>query len=114
MCWGVPKHLKIPPLTMMPILVQRNSASSIRCEVSSTADDFCTEIFFTIYHMNLLASGSIPADGSSSKMIGGLPIMAIPTESFRLLPPDSADMALLRWGPKSSWSTTLSSKSSTT
>jgi len=87
---------------MMPILVHRNSASSIKCEVRSTADDFCTEIFLTTYHMNLLASGSIPADGSSSKIIGGFPIIAIPTESFLLLPPDKALIALNLWGCKSS------------
>ena len=28
--------------------------------------------------------GSIPADGSSSKIIGGLPTIAIATESFRV------------------------------
>ena len=39
--------------------------------------------------MNRRALGSIPADGSSSKMIGGLPTIAIATESFLLFPPDS-------------------------
>ena len=37
--------------------------------------------------MKRRASGSMPADGSSSKIIGGLPKVAIPTESLRLLPP---------------------------
>lgn len=38
--------------------------------------------------MNLLAFGSIPVDGSSRKIIEGLPIIAIATESFLLFPPD--------------------------
>jgi len=39
------------------------------------------------FHMNRLASGSIPVEGSSRKTMGGLPIMAMATESFLLLPP---------------------------
>jgi len=41
------------------------------------------------FHMNLLASGSIPVEGSSRNTIGGLPIIAIATLSFLLLPPES-------------------------
>jgi hypothetical protein len=38
--------------------------------------------------MNLRASGSIPAEGSSKRIIGGLPRIAMATDSFLLLPPD--------------------------
>ena len=36
----------------------------------------------------LRASGSIPVDGSSSNIIGGLHINAIATDNFLLFPPD--------------------------
>jgi len=39
-------------------------------------------------HINLFALGSTPVEGSSKKINGGLPIMAIATESFLLLPPE--------------------------
>jgi|TARA_B110000285_G_C14895559_1_gene500674 hypothetical protein len=42
----------------------------------------------TTDHMKRLASGSIPAEGSSSKMMGGFPTIAIATDNLRLLPPD--------------------------
>lgn len=41
----------------------------------------------TASHSSLLATGSIPVEGSSRKMTGGPPIRAIPALSFRLLPP---------------------------
>jgi hypothetical protein len=37
------------------------------------------EILSIIVHIDLLASGSIPADGSSKNTTGGLPISAIAT-----------------------------------
>lgn len=40
--------------------------------------------------MNLRALGSMPVDGSSRNTTGGLPSIAIATDSFLLLPPDSA------------------------
>lgn len=46
------------------------------------------------FHMNLLAFGSIPVDGSSRKMMFGFPIIAIATESFLLLPPDNVPESL--------------------
>jgi hypothetical protein len=46
------------------------------------------------FHINLLAFGSIPVEGSSRKMMRGLPIIAIATESFRLLPPESVPDSL--------------------
>ncbi len=39
----------------------------------------------------------MPAEGSSSNIIGGLPSVAIATESLRLLPPDNVPASLLRW-----------------
>ena len=39
-------------------------------------------------HINRLADGSTPVEGSSKNINGGLPIIAIETESFLLLPPD--------------------------
>ena len=47
------------------------------------------DILDITFHMNLLASGSIPVDGSSRNTIGGLPIIAIATDNFLLLPPDN-------------------------
>lgn len=47
------------------------------------------EIFDTMFHMNLLAYGSTPVDGSSKNTKGGFPIIAIDTESFLLFPPES-------------------------
>lgn len=41
----------------------------------------------TASHSNLLATGSIPVEGSSRKMTGGPPIRAMPALSFRLFPP---------------------------
>ena len=72
----------------MPIFELNASASSILCVVNMTADFLrCYEIRATIVHMNLLASGSIPAEGSSNRIIGGLPRIAIATDSFLLFPP---------------------------
>jgi len=74
---------------MMPILVQRASASSIECVVITTALFFLkVEILDTIFHINLFAYGSTPVDGSSNKTIGGFPRMAMATASFLLFPPD--------------------------
>ena len=87
-CWVEPKHLKIPPLTMIPILVDRASASSIECVVSTTALFLlCYDILETTVHKNLRALGSIPAEGSSRRTFGGFPSKASATESFRLFPP---------------------------
>jgi hypothetical protein len=54
------------------------------------------EIFETTDHINLRASGSIPAEGSSNRMIGGLPIIAIATDSFLLFPPLKVPAAFYR------------------
>ena len=101
-CWGVPKHLKMPPLTMIPILEQRASASSIECVVRITALVLSLAIWPTTRHINLRASGSIPADGSSSKIMGGLPTIASATESFLLFPPERVPASFSRCFYKSS------------
>jgi len=48
----------------------------------------------TIFHINLLAAGSIPADGSSNKTTNGFPSMAIAVYSFLLFPPESYSACL--------------------
>ena len=83
----LPKHLN-SPFTIIPIFVAKASASSIECVVKTTDDFFRkVDILEITVHMNLLAIGSIPVEGSSRKTIGGLPINAIATDSLRLLPP---------------------------
>lgn len=99
-CYALPKHLKIPPLTMIPILVLSASASSILWVVNTTALVFFYAILPTTDHMKRLDSGSIPADGSSKKIIGGLPIIANATHNFRLLPPESVPDGLVLCMPK--------------
>ena len=47
------------------------------------------DILCIIDHINLLASGSIPVDGSSNKIIGGLHNIEIATDNLRLFPPDN-------------------------
>jgi hypothetical protein len=49
---------------------------------------FYLEIFDTMFHIYRFACGSTPVEGSSRKIIGGLPMIAIETESFLLLPPE--------------------------
>lgn len=98
---------------MMPILVHSASASSIMCEVRITALVFYAAIFETTDHMNRRASGSIPDEGSSRRIIGGLPMIAIPTDNLRLLPPERVPDAFLRCSPKSNLSMTSLITSST-
>jgi hypothetical protein len=93
---------------MMPILVLRASASSIKCDVRITALCISLAIYPITSHMNRLASGSIPADGSSSKIMGGLPKMAMATQTLRLFPPESVPVALSRWIWRPSFSMTSS------
>lgn len=47
------------------------------------------------FHINLLATGSIPVHGSSKNTIDGSPIVAIATDNFLLLPPDKLPAILL-------------------
>ena len=65
---------------MIPIFVERASASSIECVVKMTAFSlFLVVRPLTTSHMKRRASGSIPAEGSSRRTIGGLPIIATAT-----------------------------------
>ena len=58
------------------------------CVVRITVENFLRVLMFEItVHMNRLACGSTPVEGSSSKIIGGLPISAIAHYNFLLLPP---------------------------
>jgi hypothetical protein len=85
----VPIHYN-DPSTYIAILVERASASSMECVVRITDDDLLTvEILEITSHMNLLASGSIPVEGSSKNAIEGYPSIAIATLSFLLLPPEN-------------------------
>ena len=83
----MPKHLKTPPATIIPILVERASASSIECVVKIKALDLSYDILETNCHIKRRDSGSIPAEGSSKRMIFGFPTIAIAVESFLLFPP---------------------------
>jgi hypothetical protein len=51
-------------------------------------------------HIKRLASGSMPAEGSSKRIIGGLPTIACATQSLRWFPPDNVPAGLLRWSTK--------------
>lgn len=73
----------------MAIFVDKASASSIEWVVKMI------ELYFLFvdnleitFHIYLLALGSIPVEGSSKKHMGGLPSIAMATESFRLFPPE--------------------------
>ena len=74
----------------MAIFVERASASSIEWVVKMIELYFLQVAILDItFHINLLASGSIPVDGSSKNTIGGFPIIAMATLNFLLLPPDN-------------------------
>jgi len=47
-----------------------------------------TDIWLITSHIYILDSGSIPALGSSNKIIDGYPIIEIATVNFLLFPPD--------------------------
>lgn len=73
----------------MPIFVDKASASSIECVVKITVDCFFyVDILEITFHINLLAFGSIPVEGSSRNIMLGFPIIAMATDNFLLLPPD--------------------------
>lgn len=87
-------HWKLP-FTIMPNREERASASYIEWVVRMTVAFFFSVATLEItFHMNLLALGSIPVEGSSRKMMRGLPIMAMATESFRLFPPERVPESL--------------------
>ena len=75
---------------MIPNFVDKAYAYSIEWVVNIIVDCFFSDaILEIIFHINLLAFGSIPVEGSSKKIILGFPIIAIATDSFLLFPPDS-------------------------
>lgn len=75
---------------MIPSFVERASAYYIECVVKIIVDCFFSDaILEMIFHINLLALGSIPVEGSSRKIIFGFPIIAIATDNFLLFPPDN-------------------------
>jgi hypothetical protein len=70
-CCGDPKQEKMPPYTMIPILLDKASASSIECvvriiHVSFLFPDVIPE---RTCHIKRFEAGSIPAEGSSSRII---------------------------------------------
>lgn len=100
-------HWKFP-FTMIPKREDKASAYSIECVVSTTvASLFCVATLAITFHMKRLALGSIPVDGSSRNTILGLPIMAIATDSLRLLPPDNVPESLSAYSLRSSSSILL-------
>ncbi len=73
----------------MPSFVDKASAYSMEWVVNMIVDCFFSDaILEMILHMNRLALGSMPVEGSSKKIMFGFPIMAIATDSLRLFPPD--------------------------
>lgn len=93
-------HLKFP-LTIIPNRVDNASASSIEWVVKIIVDCFFSVATLEIiFHMNLLAFGSMPVEGSSKNTIEGLPIIAIATESFLLFPPDRVPESLSSYSPR--------------
>ena len=62
------------------------SHSSIEWVVSTTHRPLIVAL--TNSHINRRAIGSIPVDGSSRNTMGGLPIIAMATDSLRLFPPE--------------------------
>mmetsp|Transcript_9793 Transcript_9793/g.30808 ORF Transcript_9793/g.30808 Transcript_9793/m.30808 type:complete len:226 (+) Transcript_9793:620-1297(+) len=86
-CWMEPRQRRRPP-TMIPTRVHTASTSSMLCVVRMM-DVSCRSVAAraSTRHMNRRAIGSIPVDASSMKSSGGLPSMAMATDSLRLLPP---------------------------
>lgn len=88
MCYIGPKHFK-DPFTIIAIFVDNASASSIEWVVRITVESFLlAETSDITFHIFLLASGSIPVEGSSKNMIGGFPNKARATDNLRLFPPE--------------------------
>lgn len=85
-CCALPIH-RIRPRCMTANRVASASASSMLCVVSSTDDPFSLMLLM-MFHICRLASGSIPADGSSRNTTSALPHMETAVISLRLFPPD--------------------------
>ncbi len=71
------------PLSIIAILFDRTSASSILCVVRMKEElNFLLTLFIT-FHDSLRVSGSIPEVGSSNNINYGLPNRAIAKLNFR-------------------------------
>mmetsp|Transcript_37254 Transcript_37254/g.120590 ORF Transcript_37254/g.120590 Transcript_37254/m.120590 type:complete len:232 (+) Transcript_37254:229-924(+) len=75
------------PSTMTPMRPHSASHSSIECEVSTVHASAVRRLMAA--QRNRFEAASIPDDGSSSSTRDGAPTSAMPTQSLRLLPPDS-------------------------
>merc|ERR1719262_602167 len=84
MCCAEPRQRNLPS-TWMAMREQSASASSMECVVRMTTLFLrFSAMFWTTDHMPRRATGSMPADGSSKKTMGGSPMVAIATEVLRL------------------------------
>lgn len=84
--------------------MDRPYAYYIECVVRIIVDCFFyVAILEMTFHMNLRALGSIPVDGSSRKIIFGLPIIAIATDSFLLFPPERVPESLSEYFSRSNY-----------
>lgn len=84
--------------------MDRPYAYYIECVVRIIVDCFFyVAILEMTFHMNLRALGSIPVDGSSRKIIFGLPIIAIATDSFLLFPPERVPESLFEYFSRSNY-----------
>mmetsp|Transcript_41471 Transcript_41471/g.71940 ORF Transcript_41471/g.71940 Transcript_41471/m.71940 type:complete len:223 (+) Transcript_41471:536-1204(+) len=101
-CCAGPKQ-RNRPFTMTPIREQRASASSIECVVRITLQAASSAVIRAItFHMNRLATGSMPVLGSSRNTIEGSPTVATATLSLRLFPPERLPAVLCSKSFKSS------------
>ena len=74
-CWFEPRHFM--PTDLIPTCVHNASHSSMLCLVSMMLHVFsCVEICAMMSRMNHRFAGSIPVEGSSRRLMTGLPIMA--------------------------------------
>mmetsp|Transcript_11204 Transcript_11204/g.23548 ORF Transcript_11204/g.23548 Transcript_11204/m.23548 type:complete len:226 (+) Transcript_11204:500-1177(+) len=97
--------VRMTPLTMIQERVQRASHSSMECVDKSTELLFCWDATRLItLHMKRLATGSMPALGSSARIVGGSPMRAMATMSFRLLPPERFAAKFWAWALRPNWS----------
>mmetsp|Transcript_4259 Transcript_4259/g.9406 ORF Transcript_4259/g.9406 Transcript_4259/m.9406 type:complete len:218 (+) Transcript_4259:504-1157(+) len=100
-CWQLPRQRNCPS-TWIATREHKASASSMECVViMTTLESLRLAMLWITSHMYRRAYGSIPADGSSRKMIGGSPIVAMATLNFRLLPPDNWPALLLVYSTRS-------------
>mmetsp|Transcript_6069 Transcript_6069/g.18374 ORF Transcript_6069/g.18374 Transcript_6069/m.18374 type:complete len:266 (-) Transcript_6069:4211-5008(-) len=87
---------------MIPMREHRASHSAMEWDVSTTLLSSLLYMSEMTFHRNLLATGSIPVEGSSSKMTLGSPTTAAATASFLLLPPEYVHESLSAYRGRSS------------